>query len=314
MTKYTKEYLYEISNKTNFIKDNLEKVLRLSKILEYINNDNFLKDKLVLKGGTAINLTIFDIPRLSVDIDLDLTMNLSKEELVNVRNEISKRITDYMINEGYRLKISNLNRYALLSLVFSYINNAGNNDNIKIEINLMDRCHILPLVYRNINLRGIIQPLTILTLDKIELYASKINALISRSVPRDLYDVYLMFQNDIIDDFELLKKCLIFYDMVGGKQMIDNLDYSTIKKMGFMQYKTQLKPVIAKSDKFNIEDAKNYVINRIVDILKFDRDELEFIKKFKEKCYEPKLLFKDEEIIKRIENHPMALFRCQKIE
>ncbi|MGM0489543.1 MAG: nucleotidyl transferase AbiEii/AbiGii toxin family protein [Planctomycetota bacterium] len=29
----------------------------------------FLKSRLVLKGGTALNLFLFDLPRLSVDID-----------------------------------------------------------------------------------------------------------------------------------------------------------------------------------------------------------------------------------------------------
>lgn len=32
---YTKQYLMEIASKTNFIKDNLEKVLRLSEILSF---------------------------------------------------------------------------------------------------------------------------------------------------------------------------------------------------------------------------------------------------------------------------------------
>lgn len=34
------------------------------------------RDCLALKGGTAINLTIFNLPRLSVDIDLDFSENL----------------------------------------------------------------------------------------------------------------------------------------------------------------------------------------------------------------------------------------------
>lgn len=34
---YTKQYLTELASKTNFIKDNLEKVLRLSEILRFLN-------------------------------------------------------------------------------------------------------------------------------------------------------------------------------------------------------------------------------------------------------------------------------------
>ena len=37
--------LIELYNKTHFIKDTLEKMLRLSRILEFLNNDEFFKDK-----------------------------------------------------------------------------------------------------------------------------------------------------------------------------------------------------------------------------------------------------------------------------
>ncbi|HBB05131.1 MAG TPA: hypothetical protein DCZ41_00820 [Firmicutes bacterium] len=73
---YTRQYLAELASKTNFIKDNLEKVLRLSEILRFLNSHPILKGKLALKGGTAINLTSVDLPRLSVDIDLDFAENL----------------------------------------------------------------------------------------------------------------------------------------------------------------------------------------------------------------------------------------------
>lgn len=53
-----------------FIRDTLEKVYRLADILEYLNTNPLLRESLGLKGGTAINLTIFNLPRLSVDIDL----------------------------------------------------------------------------------------------------------------------------------------------------------------------------------------------------------------------------------------------------
>jgi predicted nucleotidyltransferase component of viral defense system len=43
----------------------------LTEILKFFENDTLLGNSLALKGGTAINLTIFDLPRLSVDIDMD---------------------------------------------------------------------------------------------------------------------------------------------------------------------------------------------------------------------------------------------------
>lgn len=37
--------------------------------------------------------------------------------------------------------------------------------------------------------KGVIEPFEFLALNNVELYASKINALLSRATPRDLYDV-----------------------------------------------------------------------------------------------------------------------------
>ena len=65
-------------------------MLRLSEILDFLNKDPLLKKSLALKGGTAINLTIFDLPRLSVDIDLDYTVNESKEDMIENRKRWCK--------------------------------------------------------------------------------------------------------------------------------------------------------------------------------------------------------------------------------
>ncbi len=67
----------------------LEKVYRLSDILEYCNTNPVLMDSLALKGGTAINLTIFNLPRLSVDIDLDYLKTDSRAEMLQARDSIN---------------------------------------------------------------------------------------------------------------------------------------------------------------------------------------------------------------------------------
>ena len=59
-----------------FVRDAFEKVCRLAEVLDFIQKDALLSKTLALKGGTAINLTIFNLPRLSVDIDMDLYASL----------------------------------------------------------------------------------------------------------------------------------------------------------------------------------------------------------------------------------------------
>lgn len=75
MPKYNRSELDVTARKYGFLRDTFEKVLRLKEILSYFNNEEFLKEHILLKGGTAINLMLFSLPRLSVDIDLDFTPN-----------------------------------------------------------------------------------------------------------------------------------------------------------------------------------------------------------------------------------------------
>lgn len=56
---------------TGFPPETLEKVFRLLDLLAGICRHPFLKTRVALKGGTALNLFTFEIPRLSVDIDLN---------------------------------------------------------------------------------------------------------------------------------------------------------------------------------------------------------------------------------------------------
>ena len=104
MNSYKKIYLEKIAKEKGFVRDNLEKVMRLSEILQYFNQNVFLHDSLVLKGGTAINLTVFQMTRLSVDIDLDFATNGRREEMIKARKNINDEILAYMSNEGYVLK------------------------------------------------------------------------------------------------------------------------------------------------------------------------------------------------------------------
>lgn len=308
--EFSKQYLSQMAQETNFIKDTLEKVLRLSDILKFLNNDIVFKGKLALKGGTAINLTSVELPRLSVDIDLDLAENVSREELFELKEIFSKRLSDYMWQEGYSLA-DNRDHFAMTSFLFNYINNAGNRDNIKVEINYLDRCHILPLEKRCIMSKGIMDNFEVLTLNTIELYASKINALLSRATPRDLYDVNAMIENNMINNSILLRKCLVFYNAIGGDYDLQKVDFKNIERLNFQKFKTQLKPVIAKDDEFEIESAKKKVIEYLRNLLELTPNEKMFLSNMKEKHYTPELLFDNTEIIANIENHPAALWRTK---
>ncbi len=134
MFEYTAKEINKIANDNNFNKNTCEKVLRLFSILNFIIDSDF-KNALALKGGTAINLFLLDLPRLSVDIDLDFNLPLERKEMISYRENIDWHIRSFMENEGYHLSDKSKFVHTLDSYVYSYQTTSGSNDVLKLEIN-----------------------------------------------------------------------------------------------------------------------------------------------------------------------------------
>lgn len=314
MSLYSKSDLEKIAKDSGFIRDNLEKVIRLNDILIYFNTNPILAENLVLKGGTAINLTVFDMPRLSVDIDLDLNKECSRDDMHAIRESINKEILDYMFTQGYTLSPNAKNPHSLDSWAFYYQNAANNRDNIKIEINYSMRHHIYPVNITQTKI-GFLPSTEIRVIYPIELFGSKIKALIERTAARDLYDVYNMISNSVFteEDLNMLRKSILFYLAIGGSNP-PKLEYNfdTIDKLKFPQIRAHLIPVLRKSEQFDFETAKKTVKEFLTALVVFTDKEKEFIEEFNNNNYVPELLFEDEEIIKRIKSHPMAIWKTRK--
>lgn len=67
----SRERLLTEAAATGFRPEILEKALHLLTLLERLGDHPWLKGRWALKGGTALNLFVFDLPRLSVDVDLN---------------------------------------------------------------------------------------------------------------------------------------------------------------------------------------------------------------------------------------------------
>lgn len=318
MNSYNKQALDIIAKEQGFIRDNLEKVMRLVEILNYFHDSPLLSKSLVLKGGTAINLTIFQLPRLSVDIDLDFTVDCDRESMLSIRQEVNNEILRYMESDGYHLAPGSKTPHTLDSWVFHYTNAAGNNDGIKIEINYSDRCHILPAIETHVTI-PFLSDVKVRSLSPVELFATKINALIGRSAARDIYDVYNMMKHQLfVSDEEKtsLRKATVFYLTVGSSRK-DNAtpteytDFPQIDKIRFPQIRSQLLPVLRRSEHFDFEKAKTEVKDFLSKLLVLTKSEKEYVREFNDKKYIPELLFEDKEMVNRIKFHPMALWKTR---
>lgn len=318
MNLYNKQALDIIAKEQGFIRDNLEKVMRLVEILNYFHDSPLLSKSLVLKGGTAINFTVFQLPRLSVDIDLDFTADCSREMMLSIRQEVNAEILRYMESEGYHIASGSKNPHTLDSWVFHYTNAAGNNDGIKIEINYSDRCHILPAIDTHVSI-PFLSDVEVRSLSPIELFATKINALIGRSAARDIYDVYNMVEHQLFlsdEEQTLLRKATVFYLTVGSSRKDSATPtefgaFPQIDKIRFPQIRSQLMPVLRQSERFDFEEAKVAVKDFLMTLLALTDSEKEYVQGFNCGKYAPELLFEDKVIVDRIKFHPMALWKTR---
>ncbi len=308
---YSENYINALGKSTGFINANIEKVIRLLDILSFISNESDPPYyKLVLKGGTAINLVFTDLARLSVDIDLDYVGNLDKVKMLEDREKIMTSLDEFALKEGFSISEKTRGSFILESRTYSYTNAYGNTDNIKVEINFIDRIHIFPTVLKTI--RCFDKELMVRTPSEEELFAMKIGALIDRHKPRDLFDTYNLKNILSNVDKEKLRKLVTFYLSLDG---VFEIDGATFNNISFVSdsIKKELFPVLKKSERFVLEEVKEDVISFLKDLLVLNENEKRYLKEFACGNFEPNLLF-DGDAAERCAKHPMAKWRIAKIK
>jgi len=313
--RYDKQTIGQLASELGFVRDTYEKTLRLVEVLQFIESDTLLFDSFALKGGTAINLMIIQLPRLSVDIDLDYCRSISREIMIEDRTVITDKITLFMDANGYRHSDKSKRHYSLESHVFEYTNSGGAKDNIKIEINFSMRAHVLPLEVRRTAIPGIIQEIRSRCVSSIEILSSKIVALLTRGATRDLYDVSKMISLLSLNEreIELLRKCTLFYFSIGSTGIPESFDFERLKSITKYRIRTELLPVLRKEEKIDLDEMLSKVEKFLSKLLVFTTKETNFIDRFRKHYYHPELLFNDKEIVERIRFHPMALWKTNEI-
>ena len=312
MPQYNRAELGRMATESGFVRDTFEKVLRLKEILRFLNEDEFLREHLLLKGGTAINLTVFNLPRLSVDIDMDYTPNDTREDMLECREKIKNVIKEYMESEGYLLSDASRFSHSLDAFHYNYQNAGGNRDMIKIELNYSLRAHIFEPVYRSILPGAFDDGLKIRMVNPMEIFAAKGNALITRAAARDLYDWFNMMSEGLFEEQrDLFRKCFVFYMTISADTLNKSFDTSAIDTLDFNKIRRDLFPVLNKKDNFQLDERKKLAKEYIENLMILTAKEQEYLDNFEKKKYIPELLFDDVDIVKRIKNHPMALWKCK---
>ncbi|MDG6778272.1 nucleotidyl transferase AbiEii/AbiGii toxin family protein [Thiomicrorhabdus sp. zzn3] len=170
-----------------------------------------------LKGGTAINLFVRDLPRLSVDIDLAYEPVKNRDESMADINKNLSQIAKKLDSQGLRVQKNDPNNTTRLTV-------SNGEVQIKIETSPVLRGTVHPAQNRPVSPRveDTFGYAEVQTLSFEDLYAGKICAALDRQHPRDLYDVKALLENEGIS--EKLKDTFLVYLMSHGRPMHELLN------------------------------------------------------------------------------------------
>ena len=155
----------------------------------------FVDNTFALKGGTAINLFIRDMPRLSVDLDLVFPdYSLPRDEALARINEAIRQSTERLRARGFQthtLAAPDVGETKLL------VRRAG--IEVKVEVNFVMRGTVHPVRTSALTPTArdsLLADLEIPVVSLEDVYGGKLVAAMDRQHPRDLFDVMQLFAHE----------------------------------------------------------------------------------------------------------------------
>jgi predicted nucleotidyltransferase component of viral defense system len=282
-------------------------------LLQGFQSHPFLKNKLALKGGTALNLFLFDLPRLSVDIDLNYVAAADRDTMVSDRPKIEEALHAVFSREGMNITRVPTD-HAGGKWRLRYDSSSGEGGNLEVDLNFMFRVPLWPVIKVDARPVGRYTATRIPVLDLHELAAGKLAALLARHASRDLFDAHRLLTQTEIDQTRL-RLAFVLYGAMNRKDFrtvsVDDVGYDV------NELQNQLIPVIRndlvaemKSEKWAVEMVEQCRQGLAV-VLPFDAAEQEFLDRILDHGeIRPDLLTEDEEMHERVIAHPLLQWKA----
>lgn len=313
----SKDLLLRDARANNYKPEILEKVYRLLITLDQFMSVPYLRERLVLKGGTALNLFYFDkVPRLSVDIDLNYIGQLERESMLQERSLINDAIHQILQQNRFELD-RNPTRHAGGKMVWRYPSVLGQNGNLEIDLNYMYRQPLWPIKSLTPKI-PFEKTIHVPVLDIHELAAGKLSALFSRTASRDLFDAhYLLTKCDI--EAKKLRIAFVAY-LAMTEIKLSNLIPQYIE-YNILDIRNRLFPVLRQMDlprgKHDLEKWAIKTLNELHGALSMliplNEKETEFILSIRESGeIKSQLLTSDKDLIRTIQSHPAIVWMTKK--
>jgi predicted nucleotidyltransferase component of viral defense system len=194
----TYEQMLRAAADAGFSPEPFEKVERLQELLAELDAHPYLRDRLVLKGGTALNLFWLDLPRLSVDIDLNYVGALDRDTMLAERPQVERAVEAVCGRQGLQVRRVPTD-HAGGKWRLSYTTSSGRPGTLELDLNYLLRVPLWPVERRAATWDAGTGTITYPVLDAHEVAAGKLAALFARTAGRDLYDAVGLLQSGMLD-------------------------------------------------------------------------------------------------------------------
>lgn len=296
----------------------LEKVYRLLDLVEIFMATPFLAERLVLKGGTAMNLFCTDkLPRLSVDLDFNYIGSLDRQTMLQEKIELEAIIIDLCRRQRYELE-RNPQAHAGGKMVLLYPSVLGNKGRLEVDLNYIFR---IPLWEPEIRSSPAwLKHTEVSVLNLHELAAGKLHALLGREASRDLFDSHQLLTKWNLNNNQLRLAFTIYAGMERDQWQrihIDNIHYSNSDirdKLIPVLQREQVPAVVSEAIgpwATKLVEETKYAMSKV---LPFNDSEIEFLtclQKYAE--IKPELISSDDAFCERVKRHPSLLWRARKV-
>jgi predicted nucleotidyltransferase component of viral defense system len=307
--KYSREYLERLAGTTGFLPDTLEKVLRLERMLTLVGEHPFLGPRLVLKGGTALNLFYQQAPRLSVDLDFNYVGSADRDILQRERPDIERAVEQLAGGEAYQLQRAP-EEHAGRKFYLGYWNAAGTPDRIEVDLNYLFRVPLVPPVRRegwtpdpDVPCRGRIAGAD-------EVWAGKLLALLDRVAARDLYDAAQLAEMPPSDPVAFRR---LFIGLSGIlPRPLTAYDSRHLRALSQADLDRQLVPFLRREGRASREALEVRAAQVLSPLLDLSAPEREYVERLQWGEFHPELIAgDDQDLVDRLRIHPALLWKIQ---
>lgn len=173
------------------------------------------KNELIFKGGTCM-YKFYGLNRFSEDLDFSATEKFQKatlfDKLIRGLRDFGVIGTIKNILEPYNSILTTMHLQGPL-----YDGRSMTKSTIRIDINIKSEV-LLPVAVETLysGYREIL-PFQVLCMNKNEITAEKIRAIMTRDKARDVYDLWFLMKNGVALDLALIEKKMSYYNMIFDK-------------------------------------------------------------------------------------------------